>query len=101
MEKMDSDRLRRWKCLFCGCKDKNVIDFESEDVKGKPTIKIVTCENCGHTDMFAVSAKAAADFLTQKSVNREESMEFKRSFHMYNHNLPSASKPYMSSKRTV
>lgn len=98
MEQMTSERLKRWKCLFCGCKDKNIVDFEASDEKGKPTIKIVTCENCGHTDLFAVSAKAAADFLTNNTVNRKDSIEFKENFHIYNHNMPSASKPYHSSK---
>lgn len=101
MEKMDSDRLKRWKCLFCGCKDKNVIDAYSEDNSEIPTVKIVTCENCGHTDMFAVSALAAYQFLTGDSVNREDSKKFKRCFHMYNHNMPSATEPHMENSNKI
>lgn len=92
MQKMDAERLKRWKCLYCGCADKNIVDMK--DHCDKPLAKIVTCEACGHTDIFAVASKLVSDILCHNPIQTKEGYEkFVDDFHMMNHNPPSATKP--------
>lgn len=57
MVKMDSDRLERWKCLYCGCHDKYVGVLKDED--GDPYATVVVCHNCGRMDVFTKSIRYA------------------------------------------
>ena len=76
---MDSERLRRWKCLYCGSREKNIVDLMNEE-KIK-TIKIVTCNQCGHTDIYALSALNVANILLgRKQPTREASEKFVHEF---------------------
>lgn len=92
MQEMDAERLKRWKCLYCGCNDKNIIDVRNGS--DERLIKIVTCEACGHTDIFGISALAVSDMLMHQPMQRKSVYEeFASRFHMLNHNPPSATKP--------
>lgn len=51
MESMSLSRISKWKCLFCGSRQKKKID-----IYGKSDRKIgyaIQCCNCGHVDRFA------------------------------------------------
>ena len=57
MVKMDSDRLERWKCLYCGCHDKHVGVLK--DNNNEPYATLVVCHNCGRVDTFVKSIRHA------------------------------------------
>ena len=56
MVKMDNDRIRRWKCLICGSKQKRRIDIKGNT--GKLISYSLLCCNCGHLDTFALNTSA-------------------------------------------
>lgn len=95
MALITAERLHRWKCLFCGSKDKNIMSVklplnESVTTSTDPEnyaegVKIVTCSQCGKTEIFSHSALAMMGVLTGKTVTIEESEEFVNKFHEMNH----------------
>lgn len=90
MEKMDSERLRRWKCLYCGSRQKNIVDIKNKE--GVRTIKVVTCNQCGHTDIYALSALNVARVIvggTQPTA--EESEQFVHKFIEHEREISDAS----------
>lgn len=89
MERMDAERLRRWKCLYCGSREKNIVDMKGKD--DIPTIKIVTCNQCGHTDFYAASALAMGCALKGKMISMEESEKFVNSFIAHEREIRDAS----------
>lgn len=89
MEKMDAERLRRWKCLYCGSREKNIVDMKGKE--NIPIIKIVTCNQCGHTDLYATSALAVGWALRGKMITMEESEKFVKSFIAHEQEIRDAS----------
>lgn len=100
MALISAERLHRWKCVYCGSKDKNIVALNArireEDMnvvepyeyeKGvKPAVKIVTCSQCGHTMIFGHSAFAVASALSQfKDFSFAKSEEFVKQAHDMNH----------------
>ena len=95
MALITAERLHRWKCLFCGSKDKNIMSVKLPIEKSVTTstdpnnytegVKIVTCSQCGKTEIFAHSALAMMGVLTGKTVTIEESEEFVNKVHEMNH----------------
>lgn len=53
---MNMDRIRRWKCAFCGSKLKRKLDAVTGS--GKQIGYSLMCCNCGHIDHFALSSSA-------------------------------------------
>lgn len=68
--KMDMDRIRRWKCLFCGSTEKRKLDTVRQD--GKVIGHSLMCCNCGHIDNFALDSSAIPMFICGKSNNVKE-----------------------------
>lgn len=89
MEKMDAERLRRWKCLYCGSREKNIIDLKNKEKI--PMVKIVSCNQCGHTDLYAASALAVAGLFSGRNITMQESEEFVNSFIAHEHEIRDAS----------
>lgn len=58
---MDMDRVRRWKCLYCGSKLKRKLDVV--DTNNKIIGYSLMCCNCGHLDNFALSSSALPMFI--------------------------------------
>lgn len=97
MALITAERLHRWKCVFCGSKDKNIVNIKApisrdvEKVAYQDSIKIVSCNQCGHTDIFSHSAMMYASCVmnTNKGIcTIEESEEFVKKFHNMNHKDP-------------
>ena len=64
---MDEDRISRWKCIFCGSRQKKIIEhFSTANKKIGYTLH---CCNCGHIDNFALTA-AAIELMTQANSGR-------------------------------
>lgn len=55
--KMDEDRIKRWKCLFCGSTSKRKADAIRTD--GEIIGYSIMCCNCGHLDNFATQPSKA------------------------------------------
>lgn len=54
---MNMDRIRRWKCVFCGSKLKRKLDAVVSGNKKTIGYSLMCC-NCGHIDHFALSPSA-------------------------------------------
>lgn len=54
---MNMDRIRRWKCVFCGSKLKRKLDAVVSG-SGRLIGYSLMCCNCGHIDHFALSPSA-------------------------------------------
>ena len=64
---MDEDRISRWKCIFCGSRQKKIIEhFSTANKKIGYTLH---CCNCGHIDNFALTA-AAIDLMTRANTGK-------------------------------
>lgn len=91
-----AERLHRFKCPFCGSKDKNITAVHSiDDREGEDTynqwvenVKIVCCNDCGYTMFFGHSALAIRSLCFDYALSMKESEEFVRNFHMENHEDP-------------
>lgn len=97
MALVTAERLHRWKCVYCGSKDKNIMDIKALKTRNAGStkenmdnaIKIVTCSQCGKTEIFAHSAKMLATALfSNAACSIEDSEEFVKKFHMINHDDP-------------
>jgi len=93
MALVTAERLHRWKCLFCGSKDKNISTMKAptSNVCGtySEAVKIVACDQCGHIEIFAHSSNMLAMLLVgNHSYTLEESEKFVKDFHLLNHNDP-------------
>ena len=96
MALVTAERLHRWKCLFCGSKDKNIISFKTPISFKIPNtnegyeeaVKIVTCDQCGKTEIFAHSALMLGNMMTGNTCSIEQSEEFVKDFHKLNHDDP-------------
>ena len=91
MALISAERLHRWKCLYCGSKDKNIVDVFMQDPEtGEKWAanKIVTCSQCGYTQMFSHSALAHAAFIKGVSISINESNYYVKRFHNINHEDP-------------
>lgn len=89
MALVTAERLHRWKCQFCGSKDKNILNVENY-LEDEPfeSVKVVTCSQCGLTMIFAHSALAYVKMLHNEGITRKESEDFVRNAHMKNHDDP-------------
>lgn len=96
MALVTAERLHRWKCLFCGSKDKNIVQFKAQvnktasglvnsSTEYAEAVKIVTCNQCGKTEIFAHSAMMIGSFIAGHNCSIEESEEFVKKFHEMNH----------------
>lgn len=67
---MDNDRIRRWKCLFCGSTNKRKLDTvtTTDKVNGYSLM----CCNCGHLDNFALDSSAIPMFVCGQNNNVKE-----------------------------
>lgn len=67
---MNMDRIRRWKCSFCGSKEKRKIDAITGDnnIIGYS----LSCCNCGHIDNFAISPSAIPMYVCGQKGNVKE-----------------------------
>ena len=63
MVTMDSDRLERWKCLYCGCHEKHVGVLKDTSNNNEPYATVVVCHNCGRVDYFVKSIRHAMRML--------------------------------------
>ena len=72
MQKMDFDRLAQWKCLYCGSRKKDVADMIGKD--GEIVAKVITCCHCGHTNIFAHSARSVVGLLVNSFTMAREGM---------------------------
>ena len=104
MALISAERLHRWKCQFCGSKDKNIYEIQfpidgetSSDgqyADVAPGIKIVSCNQCGKTEIFSHSSKLLASILVQSvlggvtGITLKASEEFVNNFHDINHSDP-------------
>ena len=61
---MNIDRIRRWKCLFCGSRQKRKIEIK--DRYGKRAGYSLLCCNCGHIDNFALSPTGISVYVCGK-----------------------------------
>ena len=50
---IDTDRMERWKCPFCGSHDKEIAVLKDES--NEPYATVLVCHNCGKVDYFAKS----------------------------------------------
>lgn len=96
---VSAERLHRFKCAFCGSKDKNIVNFKvpyDYDDRNKPdgryeeALKIVTCNQCGYTMIFGHSAAMVANVILKNQTTIKESEEFVKRFHDVNHEDPKA-----------
>ena len=97
---ISAERLHRWKCQYCGSKDKNIVRalFRKDgDTTKNPSsnpdevyeaVKIVTCSQCGYTMIFGHSALAVISSLNGNGVSLERSEKFVEDAHALNHNDP-------------
>lgn len=67
---MNMDRIRKWKCVFCGSKEKRKLDTVTKD--GKINGYSLMCCNCGHIDSFALDSSAIPMFVCGQSANVKE-----------------------------
>jgi len=88
---VSAERLHRWKCKFCGSKDKNIssgfIPKSSTDTKLEEAIKVVACNQCGHVEIFAHSARVLTHLISgnRNLITIEDSENFVKNFHELNH----------------
>ena len=91
MALVTAERLHRWKCVYCGSKDKNIVRCSIKTSNSDPTlqegVKIVTCNQCGKTEIFSHSALVMAHILGMVSddITIEQSEKFVKDFHNMNH----------------
>jgi len=100
MSLISAERLHRWKCAFCGSKDKNIVNYMIPDESYKknpnasqfnPGVKIVTCNQCGYSMIFAHSALVLGNLIAGDNKNRisiQQSDDFVKQFHHINHDDP-------------
>jgi predicted nucleic-acid-binding Zn-ribbon protein len=105
MSLISAERLHRWKCVYCGSKDKNIVNILAPLAEGEENLvgstgevngnklgsamKIVTCSQCGHTDIFSHSALMAGHILRNEKIPTfTESENYVKKFHDKNHNDP-------------
>lgn len=107
MPLVSAERLHRWKCAFCGSKEKNIShikmntglvpvlpECECKCCKPAPVletydaVKIVACSRCGHVEFFAHSAIAMAGAITHTNVTLEQSEDYVRKFQHWNFDDP-------------
>ena len=91
MALITAERLHRWKCLFCGSKDKNIVDLRMKDPNTGEMwvpVKIVTCSQCGRTETYSHSALAHVKAMRGQSVSMKESEEYVQKTHDINHRDP-------------
>ena len=99
MSLISAERLHRWKCQYCGSKDKNIICCklrkDGNRINGSSSkdeddyyegMKIVTCSQCGHTMLFGHSALAVVTIFNNMNsgLSLERSEEFVKESHMLN-----------------
>ena len=97
---VSAERLHRFKCAFCGSKDKNIVNFkmpyDQDNSCRHDAFKIVTCNQCGYTMIFSHSAAMAATIIANSAamapniiantkITIKESEEFVKRFHEINH----------------
>ena len=94
MALVTAERLHRWKCIYCGSKDKNISSIKVLKEKGlspsdgenyQEGCKIVACNQCGHVELFAHSSKMFSSIIAGNPCTIEESEEFVQKFHDVNH----------------
>lgn len=90
MALVTAERLHRWKCIYCGSKDKNIVSFKTKETKEASSeyveaCKIVACNQCGHVEIFAHSSAMLANIISKKDYTIKESEEFVQKFHDVNH----------------
>ena len=100
MALISAERLHRFKCAFCGSKEKNIVDknmyITNEDGSSSfVTIgKIVTCSQCGYTMQFYHSALIAEKCMSNHYTRftdenlLKESEEFVKNSYKINYDDP-------------
>lgn len=74
MVSMDDERINRWKCQFCGSRQKKRID-----IIGQNNRKIgfaLHCCNCGHIDNFGMTS-AALNLMVGSDSSKAKSLDTK------------------------
>lgn len=66
--------MKKLKCPSCGSTDKNTADvFDAQ--QNIPVMKVVNCNQCGHTTFYFVSALEAADVIMHNPIRTQEEYE--------------------------
>ena len=98
MALVTAERLHRWKCKFCGSKDKNIVNLKapvktaviSVDGEYQDAVKIVCCNQCGKVEIFSHSALMLGSLLYGNTCSIEDSEKYVKKFHDMNHFDPKA-----------